>query len=170
MERNIRRHPKIISKLCHLQMLSAREVEGYSCGIAEAAFSRQIKIGVFRFRQAPKFSRMSTKFEFQGTHSTENLTGDCNGERIQLQKLRRTAAVSQHQEGLPSKPSGAGSVGRGGTAEWISFCPRGKRRIWSLCREMHEPDFSVLRIGNRMVVPKERFIQWVKEHTGGGAA
>ena len=37
-------------KLCHLQMLSAREVEGYSCGIAEAAFSRQIKIGVFRFR------------------------------------------------------------------------------------------------------------------------
>ena len=34
---------------------------------------------------------------------------------------------------------------------------------------MHEPDFPALRIGNRMVVPKERFIQWVKEHTGGGA-
>ena len=34
---------------------------------------------------------------------------------------------------------------------------------------MHEPGFPVLRIGNRMVVPKERFIQWVKEHTGGGA-
>lgn len=33
---------------------------------------------------------------------------------------------------------------------------------------MHEPDFPVLRIGNRMVVPKEQFIQWVKEHTGGG--
>ena len=32
---------------------------------------------------------------------------------------------------------------------------------------MHEPDFPVLRIGNRMVVPKEQFIQWVKEHTGG---
>ena len=28
---------------------------------------------------------------------------------------------------------------------------------------MHE-----LRVGNRMVVPKEQFIQWVKEHTGGG--
>ena len=28
---------------------------------------------------------------------------------------------------------------------------------------MHEPDFPVLRIGNRMVVPKEQFIQWVKE-------
>ena len=34
---------------------------------------------------------------------------------------------------------------------------------------MHEPGFPVLRIGNRMVVPKEQFIQWVNEHTGGGA-
>ena len=33
---------------------------------------------------------------------------------------------------------------------------------------MHEPGFPVLRIGYRMVVPKEQFIQWVKEHTGGG--
>ena len=33
---------------------------------------------------------------------------------------------------------------------------------------MHEPGFPVLLIGNRMVVPKEQFIQWVKEHTGGG--
>ena len=33
---------------------------------------------------------------------------------------------------------------------------------------MHEPVFPVLRIGNRMVVPKEQFIQWVNEHTGGG--
>ena len=32
---------------------------------------------------------------------------------------------------------------------------------------MHEPGFPVLRIGNRMVVPKEQFIQWVAEHTGG---
>ena len=32
---------------------------------------------------------------------------------------------------------------------------------------MHEPGFPVLRVGNRMVVPKEQFIQWVKEHTGG---
>ena len=32
---------------------------------------------------------------------------------------------------------------------------------------MHEPGFPVLRIGNRMVVPKEQFIQWVKELTGG---
>ena len=33
---------------------------------------------------------------------------------------------------------------------------------------MHKPGFPVLRIGNRMVVPKEQFIQWVNEHTGGG--
>ena len=33
---------------------------------------------------------------------------------------------------------------------------------------MHQPDFPVLRVGNRMVVPKEQFIQWVNEHTGGG--
>ena len=32
---------------------------------------------------------------------------------------------------------------------------------------MHQPDFPVLRVGSRMVVPKERFIQWVEEHTGG---
>ena len=34
---------------------------------------------------------------------------------------------------------------------------------------MHQPDFPVLRVGNRMVVPKEKFIQWVEKHTGGGA-
>ena len=33
---------------------------------------------------------------------------------------------------------------------------------------MHEPGFPVLRIGNRMAVPKEQFNQWVNEHTGGG--
>ena len=34
---------------------------------------------------------------------------------------------------------------------------------------MHEPDFPVLKIGNRMVVPREKFIQWVEQHTQGGA-
>ena len=33
---------------------------------------------------------------------------------------------------------------------------------------MHEKDFPVLKIGNRMVVPKEKFIQWVEQHTQGG--
>ena len=33
---------------------------------------------------------------------------------------------------------------------------------------MHEPGFPVLKIGSRMVVPKEQFICWVEEHTGGG--
>ena len=30
---------------------------------------------------------------------------------------------------------------------------------------MHEPGFPVLRVGSRMVVPKEQFIRWVTEHT-----
>ena len=34
---------------------------------------------------------------------------------------------------------------------------------------MHEADFPVLRIGDRLVVPKEKFIQWVEQHTQGGA-
>ena len=32
---------------------------------------------------------------------------------------------------------------------------------------MHEKDFPTLRIGNRMVVPKEKFIVWVEERAGG---
>lgn len=33
---------------------------------------------------------------------------------------------------------------------------------------MHEADFPVLKIGNRIVVPKENFIRWVEQHTKGG--
>mgnify|MGYP001082383364 FL=1 len=33
---------------------------------------------------------------------------------------------------------------------------------------MHEPSFPILKIGNRMVVPKEKFIQWVEQNTTGG--
>ena len=33
---------------------------------------------------------------------------------------------------------------------------------------MHERDFPALRIGNRIVVPKEKFRQWVEQRTGGG--
>lgn len=32
---------------------------------------------------------------------------------------------------------------------------------------MHQPDFPVLRVDSRMVVPKEKRIQWMEEHTGG---
>ena len=35
------------------------------------------------------------------------------------------------------------------------------------CKFIHEPDFPVLRVGSRMVVPKEKFIQWAEENTGG---
>ena len=34
---------------------------------------------------------------------------------------------------------------------------------------MHEPDFPMLKIGSRMVVPKEQFVEWVSRHTQGGA-
>ena len=34
---------------------------------------------------------------------------------------------------------------------------------------MHEPNFPVLKIGSRLVVPKEKFAEWVSQHTQGGA-
>ena len=33
---------------------------------------------------------------------------------------------------------------------------------------MREPGFPVLKTGSRMVVPKEKFIQWVEQNTSGG--
>ena len=32
---------------------------------------------------------------------------------------------------------------------------------------MHEPGFPVLRVSSRMVVPKEKFIRWAEEQSGG---
>lgn len=32
---------------------------------------------------------------------------------------------------------------------------------------MHEQGFPALKIGNRIVVPKEKFIAWVEQNTGG---
>ena len=33
---------------------------------------------------------------------------------------------------------------------------------------LHEKAFPTLRVGNRLIVPKERFIAWVIQHTQGG--
>ena len=33
---------------------------------------------------------------------------------------------------------------------------------------MHQPDFPVVRVGSRMVVPKEKFVAWVSAQTEGG--
>ena len=33
---------------------------------------------------------------------------------------------------------------------------------------IHEADFPVLKVGNRIVIPKEIFVQWVEQHTKGG--
>ena len=35
---------------------------------------------------------------------------------------------------------------------------------------MHEPDFPVLKVGSRMVVPKEKFVEWVEQHTKGSGS
>jgi len=35
---------------------------------------------------------------------------------------------------------------------------------------MHEAGFPMLRIGSRMVVPKEKFVLWVEEHTKGSGS
>ena len=33
---------------------------------------------------------------------------------------------------------------------------------------MHEDDFPVLKIGSRMVVSKDKFVEWVERRTSGG--
>ena len=33
---------------------------------------------------------------------------------------------------------------------------------------MHQQNFPTLKIGNRIVVPKERFVKWVEQNTSGG--
>ena len=35
---------------------------------------------------------------------------------------------------------------------------------------MHEADFPVLKVGSRMVVPKEKFIEWVEQNTKGSGS
>ena len=32
---------------------------------------------------------------------------------------------------------------------------------------MHQKDFPVLKVGNRLVVPKEKFKEWIEKNTGG---
>ena len=34
---------------------------------------------------------------------------------------------------------------------------------------MHKKDFPALKIGSRIIVPKEGFIRWVEQNTGGVA-
>ena len=35
---------------------------------------------------------------------------------------------------------------------------------------MHEANFPVLKVGSRMVVPKEKFIEWVERNTKGSGS
>lgn len=32
---------------------------------------------------------------------------------------------------------------------------------------LHQNDFPVVKIGSRLVVPKEKFLTWIEEQTGG---
>lgn len=41
--------------------------------------------------------------------------------------------------------------------------------ISSMYELMHEKGFPVLKIGSRLVVPKDKFRAWVEQHTGGSA-
>ena len=34
---------------------------------------------------------------------------------------------------------------------------------------MHEKDFLVLKVGSRVIIPKEKFIAWVEQNTNGGS-
>ena len=34
---------------------------------------------------------------------------------------------------------------------------------------LHQEDFPVLRIGSRLVVPKEKFLLWIENQAGGNA-
>ena len=39
----------------------------------------------------------------------------------------------------------------------------------TICYEMlHSGKLPVLRIGNRLIVPKEKFLQWIEKNTSGG--
>ncbi len=40
--------------------------------------------------------------------------------------------------------------------------------IFSAYELMHEASFPTLRVGSRIVVPKEKFIEWVMRGTKGG--
>ena len=35
---------------------------------------------------------------------------------------------------------------------------------------MHKPDFPILKVGSRMVVPKEKFVEWVERNTKGSGS
>ena len=66
--------------------------------------------------------------------------GGYRSERIRLQNLWRPSALSE------CGPSGKGTGSR----------------ILQRLRLMHEKGFPTPKIGNRMITPKERFIQWME--------
>ena len=50
--------------------------------------------------------------------------------------------------------------------ETLDYVLQGMRKI--LGDDMHEPGFPTLKVGSRMVVPKEKFVGWVAAQVEGG--
>ena len=67
--------------------------------------------------------------------------------------------LSSAQAPHPSLPAKAESS----SAPLCLLSPQSQRTA------LRGPSFSVLKVGSRMVVPKEKFMEWVEQHTGGGS-
>ena len=56
------------------------------------------------------------------------------------------------------------------TANWLCLCAIDVAAVLSISRAnaynlLRRDDFPTLHIGKRMVVPKDRFIQWIEKNT-----
>lgn len=111
---------------------------------------------------------------------TNRIKGDGQHEKIYQQNLQRTAAVSKLKNWGPSKTQRSGFAGERRGSRMSKPCRFRQGEGYGACDDkvkvlgvspsnvyelMHDPDFSVLCVGSRMVMPKEQFIQWVVEHT-----
>ena len=80
-------------------------------------------------------------------------------------KTQRNGFTGERRSSKMSKPcrlrQGEGYGACDDEAKVLSVSPSSGYEL------MHEKDFPSLRIGNRIIVPKENFQQWVERHTGG---
>ena len=93
------------------------------------------------------FSRLHTQRDRSGQSSLYTLT--------QRKEMRMKISEYKSYEDLPL------FLNATMVAKVLSVSPSSGYEL------MHEADFPVLKIGNRMVVPKEKFVQWVERHTQG---
>ena len=118
-------------------------------------FSSAISGGIFLRHLAGSNSLYSNRTERSDAYrlrcsfrqQTSKIIKEESNARIHIHQLRPAAAVPQREHGS----AGAGRV------------------HLSAYELMHETGFPALRIGNRIVVPKEKFRQWVDAQAGGDA-